>query len=146
MNQSLENPLLRFRLSTLVLIMFVGAIFLLMAQKFGVNTIKPWAFFALFCTAMYLIGRWLVKGIDIARENDPSTPSQVASFENSYEANLLVSKLEDFGIHATTAGTFTSGFQAESPGLASVYVAKEDLIEAKRVMAELETGSASTSQ
>ena len=137
MNVPNDNPFLRFRLTTLIGIVFVGAIFSFLAQKFGVAVIRPWVFFAIFCATMFLIGRWLVNGINIAKQTDPTTPSEVASFEDSYEANLLVSKLKELGIHATLAGTFTSGFQAESPGLVTVFVSKENLLAAKQVIAEL---------
>ena len=121
--------------------MLISTFFSLLARQLGIAAILPWAIFSIFCAFLFLVGQWLVRGIQIAHHTDPTTPSKVASFENSYEANILVSKLAEDGIRATTAGTFTSGFQAESPGLADVFVAKEDLQNAQRVIAELAANS-----
>lgn len=146
MNQSIANPFVRLSIKALFGIVFVAAFYSLLARQLGFAAVLPWVVFLLFCTFLFLVGRWLVKGIEIARHVDPTTPSRIASFENSYEASILVAKLADFGIPATTTGTYTSGFQAESPGLADVFVSKEDLPAAIQVMDGLPSDNHATGE
>ena len=129
-----SNPFISYSLITLFGVVLVGAFFSLLIQQFGVAAITPWIIFTIICGFLFLIGRWLVKGIQIAKDSDPTTPSTVGSFPTNYEAQILVSKLIDAGINANAVGGFTSGFQAESPGYVDVVVPRQELEAAQKVL------------
>ena len=137
MKNSQSNPFISYSLMTLFGIVLVGSFFSLLIQQFGLTAITPWIIFTIFCGFLFLTGRWLIKGIQIAKDADPTTPTKVGSFPTNYEAQLLVSKLKEAGVQASAVGSFTAGFQAESPGFVDVVVPRQDYKLAQKVISEI---------
>ena len=67
--------------------------------------------------------------VDVSRD-DPESPQTVAECANDVEASLAVATLAKQGIRATAVGGFTSGFQAEAPGIVRVVVPRSQFARA----------------
>ncbi len=66
------------------------------------------------------------------------------SVPNNLEAAMVVSALAARGIDATTTGSFTSGFQAEAPGVVLVSVRSCDLAQAEDALQEIRSQADAT--
>ena len=64
-------------------------------------------------------------------QDDPTRPVKLETFNDSYQASVLVSRLGENNIKATAVGGFVSGFQAETPGYVDVVVVQSDFERAK---------------
>lgn len=64
-------------------------------------------------------------------QDDPTRPIKLETFNDNYQASILVARLEEHNIKATAVGGFVSGFQAESPGYVDVVVVQSDFDRAK---------------
>jgi hypothetical protein len=71
---------------------------------------------------------------------DPSNPEILISVFTEAEAVAIVLGLKDYGINATTTGSFTAGFRAESPGFVNVVVKHADLNRARNALDEIKGG------
>ncbi len=72
--------------------------------------------------------------------NDPRDPVILKSVPGEAEAAAIVLALKEQGIEATTTGSFTASFRAETPGLVQIVVHAADLDRAKVVLEEIERG------
>lgn len=68
----------------------------------------------------------------------------VRSVPDELEAAMAVNLLSANGIRAVADGTFTAGFRAEAPGEVAVRVRSEDVLAARRILAEAEPGAPPT--
>jgi hypothetical protein len=63
-------------------------------------------------------------------------PALLTALPTEIDAELLVGRLRGHGIEAWVEGGLSSGFRAEAPGSASVYVRSSDLERARRVLGQ----------
>ena len=134
-----NQPRSQFGSRTLFVLMFVGVIGALSVRKYGAEAL-PWIMTIVLGVGLAMVGRWLVAGVQMAQD-DPTRPMKVETFNDNYQASLLVSRLEDSGIKATAVGGFVSGFQAESPGYVDVVVPQSELARAKSLYEQWKTES-----
>jgi hypothetical protein len=73
---------------------------------------------------------------------DPMKPEILVSVPSDVEAAAIVAGLDAHGIRAISAGEYTAGFRAETPGMVDVIVRSEDLASARQVLTQLQQGSA----
>jgi Putative prokaryotic signal transducing protein len=59
------------------------------------------------------------------------------TFPDEWEANMMASALEAYGIRSMITGEFTADFRAEAPGVVQLHVPAEDAIRAESVLQEL---------
>ncbi len=69
-------------------------------------------------------------------------PVLLTTTPSDYEAVGLVALLSAEGIRAVRAGSYTASFQAEAPGRVEVLVPRDQLDEARRLLAEIEASGA----
>ena len=103
----------------------------------------PWYLFFCLVGALFVFGKWLTTSIEHAAQNDPLTPKKIARFNTSYEASVLVAKLEKRGIDAKVVGAMVAGFQAEAPGYVDVLVPAAEYETAVNAVADLDSDSSS---
>ena len=140
MNNKHDNPFIQFSLFNLMVVMCVGGVFAMMMRIYGVDRILPWAFLTGLILFLFAVGRWMIENVKNAGANDPSAPRKLATFNTNLEAEIMVSRLAEFGIKATAVGGFVSGFQAESPGYVDVVVTNLDFDNAEKVVASWDDG------
>ena len=68
---------------------------------------------------------------------DPNSPQVLTTVANEVEAAAILTALGDYGVHALTTGSYTSGFRAEAPGAIQVIVRSSDLERATLALAEI---------
>lgn len=134
MNQSMAQKAVQLTIKDLLAFVVIGSLFALLMRWYGSAPILPWAFFYCLVHVLFVIGRWLVLGVQEAAKKDPAAPRKVAIFESLHEASLLVSKLKECGISATAVGGFVSGFVAESPGYVDVLVPSAQYVKASELV------------
>ena len=120
----------QFTLGALLVLTLACAIAALCIDKFGLEACAPFIAMVLLGLVLTLMGRWLVAGVKMT-ENDPTRPMKLETFNDDFQASLLVTRLEENGIKATSVGGFVSGFQAESPGYVDVVVMQSEFERAK---------------
>ena len=120
----------QFTLGALLVLTLVCAIAALSIDKYGPEACMPFIAMVVLGLGLLMLGRWLVAGVRLT-ENDPTRPMKLETFNDNYQASLLVARLEEAGIKATAVGGFVSGFQAESPGYVDVVVAQSEFENAK---------------
>ena len=120
----------QFTLGALLFLTLACAIAALCIDKFGLEACAPFIAMVLLGLVLTLMGRWLVAGVKMT-ENDPTRPMKLETFNDDFQASLLVTRLEENGIKATSVGGFVSGFQAESPGYVDVVVMQSEFERAK---------------
>lgn len=70
----------------------------------------------------------------------PDDSEVLLSVPTEMEAAIIVNVLAEHGVRAVAVGGYTSGFQAEAPGVVKVIVTRADLAEARRVLSEFDGG------
>ena len=130
----MSNSPLQFSVKSLLILIVAGAIFGFLMMKYGVILVFPWAMLFLLCVVCFMLAKWIAINAKIAAENDPTSPRKLETFNDNLQASILVSRLDENGIHATAVGGFTSGFQAESPGYVDVVVRRADYDDAKKLL------------
>ena len=120
----------QFTIGSLLVLMLAAAIAALCIGKFGVKACLPYISLVVLCVGLALIGRWLAAGVKMTQD-DPTRPMKLETFNDNFQASVLVTRLEEAGIKATAVGGFVSGFQAESPGYVDVVVAQSEFENAK---------------
>lgn len=68
---------------------------------------------------------------------DTDCPEVLLSVSNDIEASSIVIALAQYGIEATAAGGFISGFKAEVPSSVDILVKRADLDRASQALAEI---------
>ena len=114
----------------LLVLMVAFAVAGICIRTFGAKASLPFIGMIALCFGVTLVIRWLVAGVKLT-ENDPTRPRKLEAFTDSYQASILVSRLEEHDIKAIAVGGFVSGFQAESPGYVDVVVAQSEFERAK---------------
>ena len=127
MNEFSRN---QFTMRSLLFLMVAFAVAGVCIRTFGANASLPYILMVALCFGVTLIGVWLVAGVKMT-ENDPTRPKKLETFNDNYQASVLVSRLEEHDIKALAVGGFVSGFQAESPGYVDVVVVQSDFERAK---------------
>ena len=127
MNKRSRN---QFSMRSLLTLMVAGAVAGICIRTFGVQASLPYIGMIALCFGVTLIGFWLAAGVKMT-ENDPTRPEKLETFNDNYQASVLVSRLKEHDIKAIAVGGFVSGFQAESPGYVDVVVAQSDFERAK---------------
>lgn len=120
----------QFTIGSLFVLMLAASIAALCIGKFGAKACLPYISLVVLCVGLALIGRWLAAGVRMT-QNDPTRPMKLETFNDNFQASVLVTRLEEVGIKATAVGGFVSGFQAESPGYVDVVVAQSEFQQAK---------------
>ncbi len=120
----------QFTMGALLVLTLVCAIAALSIEKFGLEACLPFIAMLVLGFGLMMLGRWLVAGVRLT-ENDPTRPMKLETFNDDYQASILVTRLEEHGIKATSVGGFVSGFQAESPGYVDVVVLQSEFERAK---------------
>ena len=115
---------------SLLILMVASAIAGISIRTFGAEASLPYIGIIAFCFGVIVICLWLMAGVKMT-ENDPARPIKLETFNDNYQASVLVSQLEEHNIKAFAVGGFVSGFQAESPGYVDVVVAQSDFELAK---------------
>ena len=128
------RPLFQFSVRFLLFTTIIGACFAYAMRVYGVKPVLPYIFLVGMGVVLTVIGSWLVRGVKNASEDDPTSPMKLETFNDDYQASVLVARLEKHGIHATSVGGYTSGFQAESPGYVDVVVPQMELEQAKQLL------------
>lgn len=72
--------------------------------------------------------------------NKPDDPMVLTSVPTEAEASAIVLALTDYGIEAQSAGGFTAGFRAESPGEVQVVVKTIDFARAETALEAIRQG------
>jgi len=80
-------------------------------------------------------------GADMQPVPDSTSLVVLTSVPNESEAAIIVAVLSEHGIRSISTGEFTAGFRAEVPGQVSVTVSATDLIQAREILAQVETES-----
>ena len=122
----------QFTLRFVLAVMVAAAISAFCISKYGLEASGPFILMVAMAFGLTLIGKWLVAGVKMT-ENDPTRPKKLETFNDNYQASVLVSRLQENGIKATAVGGFVSGFQAESPGYVDVVVVQSDFERAKEL-------------
>jgi len=120
----------QFTIGSLLVLMLAAAIAALCIGKFGIKACLPYISLVVLCVGLALIGRWLAAGVKMTQD-DPTRPMKLETFNDNFQASVLVTRLEEAGIKATAVGGFVSGFQAESPGYVDVVVVQSEFERAK---------------
>ena len=130
----------QFTMGSLLILTLACAIAAFCIDKFGLEACLPMIALVVLCVGLALLGRWLAAGVRMT-ENDPTRPMKLETFNDSYQASILVTRLEENGIKATSVGGFVSGFQAESPGYVDVVVVQSEFERAKSLYENWKTES-----
>lgn len=130
----------QFTIWSLLVLTLASAIAALCVRKFGLQACMPFIALIVMCVGLALLGRWLVAGVKMTQD-DPSRPMKLETFNDNYQASVLVTMLEDNGVKANAVGGFVSGFQAESPGYVDVVVAQSEFARAKSLYESWKTES-----
>ena len=69
---------------------------------------------------------------------DHQNPEVLISVADDVEATVIIAALQSRDIKATATGGFTAGFRTETPGHIDVLVRHEDLVQARKALAEIE--------
>ena len=141
MNERSRN---QFSMRSLLMLMVACAVAGICIRTFGAQTSLPYIGMIALCFGMALIVRWLVAGVKMT-ENDPTRPKKLETFNDNYQASVLVSRLEEHNIKAIAVGGFVSGFQAESPGYVDVVVIQSDFERAKSLYDQWQSDDESSS-
>lgn len=128
---------------TLLLLILFSAIAALCIKKFGFEESMPYVTLVGMCVGLVLVGQWLVAGVKMTQD-DPTRPMKIETFNDNYQASILVARFEQNEIKATAVGGFVSGFQAESPGYVDVVVAQSDFDRATSLYDDWKTESEET--
>lgn len=132
----------QFSMRFLLFLTIVGAIFGYGMSLYGVKPVLPYVFLVAMGMLLAIIGTWLVRGVQSAGADDPTSPMKLETFNDNYQASALVAQLKERGIHATAVGGYVSGFQAESPGYVDVVVPQAEFDSSKLLMEQLGTEEA----
>jgi UDP-N-acetylglucosamine 2-epimerase len=91
--------------------------------------------------AMLALGmRYGFAWVTAAADQDPESPTVVATRPDALQAAPLVSKLQQNGINAVATGTHTSGFQVEIASEVKIVVPKQEAAKAMEILGEETTG------
>jgi len=140
-NPSRSQFSLRFALALMV----AASISAYSVSKYGLEASGPFILMVAMSFGLTLIGKWLVAGVKLT-ENDPTRPKKLETFNDNFQASVLVSRLQENDIKATAVGGFVSGFQAESPGYVDVVVIQSDFDRAKALYDQWQAEAESVTQ
>ena len=139
-----ENSRSQFSMRSLLILMIAFAVAGICIRTFGAQASLPVISMIALCFGLFLIVQWLVAGVKLT-ENDPTRPRKLETFNDNYQASVLVSQLKEHNINAMAVGGFVSGFQAESPGYVDVVVVQSDFERAKSLYDQWQSEDASSS-